>query len=1431
MGFVVPQVITEDRASGAQIVDGSLKFDSAKSNYLTDTPGSVGNRKTWTWSGWFKRVKLATQYFFFAGTSSTEASYFGFASEKLIIGARVGGAFNTDVVPSMAFRDFSSWYHLVVTYDSTIASPSSDRVKVWVNGVRVTQFDTATYPNQNIETYINSTNIHYLGRHADGYYSDIYFSNINFIDGQALDQSYFGYTDALTNTWRPKKFKPQATPNNGTTWSSATVSGSGTINASYPVANAFNGSLTGNNMRSNEANTDITLTLPSSITFSSSIRVYHNQNGTVKINSETPVSTTGGGANWVTVYSGSGNFSSLTLTSSGGDTISLFAVEVDGVILIDGDTSNMGLNGFYLPLDGNTPIGQDQSGRGNNWTPVNFGGSNSLEKATGALPILNTDGGGKVARVGVRTDSNASSLVLALPLVGISSDFSNAINSGTSNKTITVSGAVADSTTSNFYGGSFDFDGTNDIISTPDSSDFDFSGGEDFTIELWYNPDVVSGSYEIMGQRGAGSPGAFSIWLSSSSLNLYVGSNGGSWGVVSGAVISSSPQVGKWQHIAIVRNGNNYLCFHDGILNSTTTSASSPQNSAQQLSIGANVNQNYYNGKLSDIRIYKGLAKYTQNFIPASTDPDILPDTPSGVSGSSKLTQITDGAVAFDSGDNTNLSIADSTDFDHASAFTWEGYFYLKSYDSSGSAIVRHENDGLDWYINTGGNILFNQNTSTNIVNTGNGVMTLNKWVHIAVSHTGSVCKMFVDGIEKASATTSTVPDNVSGILYIGETGDNNNYQWNGFISNLRFVNGTALYTSNFTPPSAPITSVANTKLLCCQSTTSATAYEVSPGSITANGNASATNFNPFNTDINTVRGQESGYATLNPLDKLSNVVLTNGNLTCTSGANVEGVRSTIPFPRTGMWYVEYHMDTVTTNGYPVTGIANASKSLSAYTGTGTASVRPVGSARNLGWVIDSTDTPSGYMWTGFALSAGGDTMQIVFNADKGAYYMGVNNSFWGLNSGTAIRVTPQDMLNGTYSAYDVSGDDYFAWAVPYEGKCTLNYGQKPFKFPPPEGFQPLNAANVRPSTVIARPDQYVGIVTYTGNGGNQTISGLKFSPDFVWVKSRSNTVEHAVADTVRGATNTLFPNNTNAEATSNAGDLQSFTSDGFTISSNARYNELNWTYAAWCWKAGGSGGGNSFWKDDVGYATASAAGLTAGTITPSGASVNTKSGFSIVTYTGNGTAGATISHGLGNTPKFLIIKRRNTTGNWLVYHGSLANPATKWLGLNLTNAEMNAVSPDNMWNSTAPTSSLVTLGTDGLCNSSGSTYVAYLWAEIPGFSKFGSYTGNGSADGPFVYTGFRPKWLMIKRATGDADDWQIRDTSRSPYNTMQQTLFANLSNAEVTLTDRNTDHLSNGFKLRGTDPENNASGATYIYAAFAEAPSFNLYGGQANAR
>ena len=320
--------------------------------------------------------------------------------------------------------------------------------------------------------------------------------------------------------------------------------------------------------------------------------------------------------------------------------------------------------------------------------------------------------------------------------------------------------------------------------------------------------------------------------------------------------------------------------------------------------------------------------------------------------------------------------------------------------------------------------------------------------------------------------------------------------------------------------------------------------------------------------------------------------------------------------------------------------------------------------------------------------------------------------------------------------------------------------------------------------------------------------------------------------DSVRGVgTNKhLYTNSTAAEGSETANNnFVSFDTNGFTLGSTSSTNGMNssgTSFVAWAWKAGGNS--NTYNINDVGYATASAAGLTTGTITPTGASVNTKSGFSIITYTGTGSAG-TISHGLGNVPTFIIVQTRTGTNNRdkPVYHISTGtNYAT------VLNSSVAGYTSSAFWNNTTPTSTVFSVGTDQNTNQNGSTYVVYAWTEIPGFSKFGSYTGNGSADGPVVITGFRPRWLLIKKssATGNARGWVLVDSERSKYNVSNLTLFPHDSAAEDAGTYIAVDFLSNGFKLRSTEEAANA-GYTYIYCAFAETPSFNLYGGQSNAR
>ena len=328
----------------------------------------------------------------------------------------------------------------------------------------------------------------------------------------------------------------------------------------------------------------------------------------------------------------------------------------------------------------------------------------------------------------------------------------------------------------------------------------------------------------------------------------------------------------------------------------------------------------------------------------------------------------------------------------------------------------------------------------------------------------------------------------------------------------------------------------------------------------------------------------------------------------------------------------------------------------------------------------------------------------------------------------------------------------------------------------------------------IKKPNQHFDATLYTGTGSTQSITNAgSFQPDLVWVKNRSGATDHALYDAVRGTTKQLESNTTTAETTEATG-LTAFGTNGFTIGALAQMNTSANNYVGWQWKAGGATTVN-----------------TSGTIS-SNVSVNATAGFSVVTYTGTG-ANATVGHGLGIAPRMIITFCRSNAGsNHLTYHASLGN--TQCLLLEATSA---ALTSSTFWNNTSPTSSVFSLGTSGDVNTSGRTYVAYCWAEIAGFSSFGSYTGNGSADGVFVYLGFRPKFVMIKGTGASVANWNIFDTSRDTYNIEGQYLAANTNDAEGTL--GTLDGLSNGFKIRTNQVFANNSAETFIYMAFAEAP------------
>ena len=335
--------------------------------------------------------------------------------------------------------------------------------------------------------------------------------------------------------------------------------------------------------------------------------------------------------------------------------------------------------------------------------------------------------------------------------------------------------------------------------------------------------------------------------------------------------------------------------------------------------------------------------------------------------------------------------------------------------------------------------------------------------------------------------------------------------------------------------------------------------------------------------------------------------------------------------------------------------------------------------------------------------------------------------------------------------------------------------------------------------TDIDKPDDYFNTVLWTGNSTARDIT-TGHATDFAWLKVRDTTGDHFLFDIIRGTNNYVRSNLTSAEGTL-ANTLTAFNSDGFSLGTANAVNASGETQVGWSWKANGAGVSN-----------------TAGSIS-STVSANTTSGFSIVSYTGNGTSSATVGHGLGVAPKMTIIKQRNSSNGWNVWtFANNAGDPDSFGELNSTAAWYQDQGGDGPY-TTQPTSSLLTLTAYGQVNGNTNTYIAYCFAEVKGFSKFGSYIGNGSADGTFVYTGFKPSFFLGKNSSNASENWFIFDNKRDPFNTAFRQLFPNSSNAEGTNAAQNIDIVSNGFKMRSAEGRFNESGSTIIYMAFAENP------------
>lgn len=659
-------------------------------------------------------------------------------------------------------------------------------------------------------------------------------------------------------------------------------------------------------------------------------------------------------------------------------------------------------------------------------------------------------------------------------------------------------------------------------------------------------------------------------------------------------------------------------------------------------------------------------------------------------------------------------------------------------------------------------------------------------WMHLVLAYDSANATqadriiLYVNGV-RASTTTASCPSsqatgfNASGVVSVlgrpltGWYGDARDY-FDGHLSDIYFVDGQALTPSSFAeqnsdgvwvPKAYTGTYGTNGFHLDFKDAALTSGSNVGLGKdVSGNGNYWTTNNISVTAGVtydSMVDTPTNNYATLNPIVGTFAGTLADAALKFTSNATT--AYSTIAVS-TGKWWWEVVVSTVGADPYigmmDSTYIKGDNLWASEFYAYKANGQKYNGSAAAYGATYTSSDV------LGFALDVDTGTIEVYKQTGGAGAFASQGVMF---NSGVSGKTWRPAIYGGASSTV-----------------AHFNAGQRPFSYVTqhgalPTGFKALCTANL-PAVAIAKPASYFNAKTRVGTGAAFNVTGEAFAPDLVWSKGRSGATDHAIYDTIRGVQKDIG-SNLATDQTTQAQGITAFNLDGFTGGTLAKLNTNAATYIDWMWKE------------------------------------SVTAGLDIVAVTGNG-ANRTVAHNLGVVPKMIIGKSLTTAGadtGWPVYHASLAN--TEYLMLNTTAAKATGAT---YWNSTTPTSSVFSLGTAADVNTNADTYIYYVFAEIPGFSKFGSYVGNGSADGPFVYCGFRPKYLLIKTAVSAANAWYIHDAARDTYNQMNHKLYPDVSTAENTAADNMIDFTANGFKVRSANTSTNDT-STMIFAAFADYP------------
>ena len=777
-------------------------------------------------------------------------------------------------------------------------------------------------------------------------------------------------------------------------------------------------------------------------------------------------------------------------------------------------------------------------------------------------------------------------------------------------------------------------------------------------------------------------------------------------------------------------------------------------------------------------------------------------------------------SVYFDGSTSTGLQTADSSDFTlGTNNFTIEAWVY--SYEDQGETryiVGQTDSGGADanssftlfidannkpraYFFYSGGNLDLISSTA----------IAENTWNHMAFVRNGTGFVLYLNGTSVATATSSESATDSGYKVGVGVLGEYVTAgQFYGWISNFRIVNGSAVYTSNFTPSTSPLTAVTNTKLLCCQDSTITTDNSGTSKTITVVNTANTysqqmapfnfdwwqdqsgqdNDYQPYNINVNNVMldSPTNNFPTFNFLmgNGASGITLSQGALKAAQASLTSDTAksySTIGLI-SGKWYVEVACSAA--NVYSGNGVVNVSQSSEGFD------------------FSSSTNNVSVFSWGDRVYKNGSQTQSGVANAASSTNILGIaldlDNGTVQLYSNGSTTGSAETLTRNTGDVFvfcNAAESGGYASTSAYEwnfgqngthcetkvaGGNTDGNGIGNYMYSVPSGFLAPCSANLA-TPAVKKSTANFNIATYTGNSGTQAITGLGMQPDLVWIKDRTSATNHGLHDTVRSLA--WLGSNSNSAESSGSSYVSAVGTDGFTVNANSAGNYSGNSYVGWCWKAGGSSSTNND-------------GAEASTV-----SVNTTAGFSIIKGEGTGSA-TTYGHGLGVVPKVYIVKLISDTGDWYLQTSAL-DGGWDYFQLNGTAA------PASM-SATAPTSSVIySNATDG------EDFIIYAWAEVEGFSRFGNYIGNGNTDGVFVNCGFRPAYVLFKNH-GSSAWWWVHDTGRDPLNLNTLILFPNATTADYTSGSNGVDFLSNGIKLRA-DNDLNGSGQNVFFMAFAEFP------------